>query len=112
LTPQPIPAPASSGNIATPNLGALIANAQAVAAATPQKIEPYPDDAKKSSEPATTKPVTPLPAEASNKPKRRRVRGGRRRKPASAPLDNLPTEPNLPPPPTFVDSDDHTLNIR
>jgi hypothetical protein len=99
---QPIPAP--SGNTASPNLGALLANAQAVAAANPQAVEPEPDKPKKS--PPTMEHVTP--AIGVVRAKRKRVRG-RRKKPTDA-IADLPTEPNLPPPPTF--SDEHTLNIR
>ncbi|MCL2451456.1 type IV secretion system DNA-binding domain-containing protein [Candidatus Saccharibacteria bacterium] len=92
----------------TANLHALIANAQAAAAANPQKAEP--PKAKEKKLPATRlDPLTPtVDSAAAPKPtKRKRVRGRRKKSPDV----ELPTEPNLPPPPALSDNE-HILNLR
>ena len=94
----------------TVNLGNLIANAQAVAAMTPQKIDPFPS--QKKSETPTLKPTSDAPI-ATIKPKRKRVRGRRKTSATVTNADsNLSIEHNLPPPPTFTATDDHTFSLR
>ncbi|MDR1969782.1 MAG: type IV secretion system DNA-binding domain-containing protein, partial [Candidatus Nomurabacteria bacterium] len=94
-----------SGNTASINLGNLIASAQA--AATSSRPDELVSLEKKSEAPSPESAVQII----EPRPKRKRVRG-RRKNPTSPTAMNLPTEPNLPPPPILSDSDDYIFNIR
>ncbi|MCL2280867.1 type IV secretion system DNA-binding domain-containing protein [Candidatus Saccharibacteria bacterium] len=94
--------PPSTPSAAPPvNLGSLIAAARAAADLSPQGIE-HLTPAKS----PAPKPVAP--PDETPPPKHKRARG-RRKKVATS---DLTSQPNLPPPPTFVDSDEHTFNLR
>jgi hypothetical protein len=109
LTPTPQSAPTSPPvQFAPPDLKSLIANAQAVAAATPQKIDPLANEKKPRSALLESEPEIITPP--APHPKRKRSRG--RKKSVDATIAKMPTEPNLPPPPTISELDDHVLNIR
>ncbi|MCL2174081.1 type IV secretion system DNA-binding domain-containing protein [Candidatus Saccharibacteria bacterium] len=106
VVPDPIP-----DHVKAANISALIASAQAAAAASPQQIEEL--SPKKVTPPAPEPaPITQPPVAPVSKPKRRRVRGRRKSATAQTTISDLPTEPNLPPPPAATDPNERVFNLR
>ena len=104
------PAAASpSGNTAPQNLGSLIMAAQT--AAESSQTPAFGADQQKVETVIETKPITPAPAEtpSGDKPKRKRSRSRRKKTPAA---ETASSGEGLPPPPTFTNNSDNTLNLR
>ena len=98
-----------SGNTSSQNLGSLIMAAQT--AAESSQTPAFGADQQKVETVTETKPITPAPAEtpSGDKPKRKRSRSRRKKTPAA---ETASSGEGLPPPPTFTNNSDNTLNLR